>query len=232
MVTLLSEKQEEVLKSINRFGIITSTQLSKFLKGRISHVSVYAAIEKLKNLGFIESEKHGKNLIIYMKPSGVSYLGSNLTPFRNINYSQLKHQLVMNDCILGMKNFFLRKEMVFKFQTERELRSRFIETNFSKSQKRDSTLIKKIPDRIPDFVVMEEDKKIAYEVELSQKSGKRYIQKMNMYHSEILSGRYQRVRYLCESSHIRNVVAKYAKQEQLNNQHMDLTLVKEVISIG
>lgn len=232
MINLLGEKQEEVLKAINRFGLITARQLSEFLKGKVSHVTVYTAKDKLKKLGFIESEKHGRNLILYMRPSGVEYLGSSLTPFRNINYSQLKHTLSMNECILGLKRFKESKNLPFHFKTERELRSQYLSTNFDKKQRRDTTLLKSIPDRIPDFLVIEGERKIAHEVELTQKSQKRYVRKMNMYHSELLNGKYQKVRYMCESDHIKQVVATVAKSEALTSDHLELMLVKQVIDIA
>ena len=39
---LLTEKQRWVLEGINRFGVITSTQLINYLEGDISSVSIYA----------------------------------------------------------------------------------------------------------------------------------------------------------------------------------------------
>ncbi|GIN14625.1 hypothetical protein J26TS2_44920 [Shouchella clausii] len=231
MVNLLGDKQEIVLKAIDRFGVITARQLSEFLKGSVSHVTVYTAKEKLQKLGFIEMEKHGRNLILYMRPTGVEYLGSSLTPFRNINYSQLKHQLTMIECILGLKRFKEKKGERFDFRTERELRSHYLATNFNKSQRRNTTLLKSIPDRIPDFLVIEGDRKIAHEVELTQKSQKRYVRKMNMYHTELMNGRYQKVRYMCESDHIKRVVANIAKSEAFTPEHLELMLVKQVVNI-
>ena len=117
-MNLLSEKQEYILKSINRFGVITSTQLIDFLKGKVSHVSVYNSKKKLISLGFIEEEKIGYQLVLYMKPRGVDYLGSSLTAFTKINVSMLKHQLWMNDCILAFKSLADKKGQPFEFITK------------------------------------------------------------------------------------------------------------------
>jgi hypothetical protein len=224
-MTLLAEKQEEVLQMINRFGVITTTQLSTFLKGNISHVTVYHTKRKLLSLGFLTEEKIGYQLILAMRPSGVEYLGSSLTRFTKLNYSLLKHQLIMNDCILALKKISESTGQPFEFITERELRSEYIERNFSKSDRRNTTLLKKIADRIPDFVQVENGEKIACEVELTRKSSKRYFEKMNRYRNEILNGHYNQVRYLCENETIRDTIITYANQAGMESHMLQLELI-------
>jgi hypothetical protein len=231
-MNLLAEKQEEVLQVINRFGVITTTQLSAFLKGNISHVTVYQTKRKLLSLGFLTEEKIGYQLILAMRPSGVEYLGSSLTRFTKFNYSTLNHQLVMIDCILALKNIAEKTGQPFEFITERELRSEYIEQNFSKADRRNTTLLKRIADRIPDFVLLENGERIACEVELTRKSSKRYIEKMNRYRNEILNGQYNQVRYLCENECIRDTVISYAQQTGIVSDMLQLELIRRLLQFA
>jgi hypothetical protein len=231
-MNLLAEKQEEVLQVINRFGVITTTQLSAFLKGSISHVTIYQTKRKLLSLGFLTEEKIGYQLILAMRPSGVEYLGSTLTRFTKFNYSTLNHQLVMNDCILALKYIAKKTGQPFEFITERELRSEYIEQNFSKSDRRNTTLLKRIADRIPDFVLLENDERIACEVELTRKSSKRYIEKMNRYRNEILNGQYNQVRYLCENESICDTVISYAQQTGIVSNMLQLELIRRLLQFA
>ncbi len=229
---LLGGKQEVVLESINRFGVITSTELIDFLKGNVSHVAVYNARKKLLSLGFIGEEKIGYQLILYMKPSGVEYLGSELTAFTKINYSMLKHQLIMNDCIIAFQTLSRKKGTDFKFITERELRSRYLRQNFSKEERQNTTLLKTVPDRIPDFVLFENGKKIACEVELTQKSSKRYSRKFLRYKDEILNGEYDVIRYLCENEQILQTVESYASENGLDQSMFQRELIGRLMDIA
>lgn len=220
------------MKAIDRFGVITSAQLSEYLSGVISHVTVYNTRPKLLKLGFIGEEKIGRTLVLHMKPSGVEFLGSQLTPFTKISYGNLNHQLMMNDCLLALKFIAAKQNKPFEFITERELRSLYLEQNFSKADRQNTTKLKSIPDRIPDFVLIENGQKIAHEVELTQKSRKRYIKKFAMYTNEILNGRYAKVRYLCESQHIREVVTEVAKQENFRPDALQLELIERLMSVA
>jgi hypothetical protein len=231
-MNLLAEKQEEVLQVINRFGVITTTQLSAFLKGSISHVTIYHTKRKLLSLGFLTEEKIGYQLILAMRPSGVEYLGSSLTRFTKFNYSTLNHQLVMNDCILALKYIAEKTGQPFEFITERELRSEYIEQNFSKADRRNTTLLKRIADRIPDFLLLENGERIACEVELTRKSSKRYIEKMNRYRNEILNGQYNQVRYLCENECIRDTVISYAQQTGIVSNMLQLELIRRLLQFA
>ncbi|MDN4072903.1 hypothetical protein [Fictibacillus terranigra] len=231
-MNLLAQKQEEVLQVINRFGVITSTQLSEFLKGSISHVTVYQTKRKLLSLGFLTEEKIGYHLILAMRPSGVDYLGSSLTPFTKFNYSLLKHQLIMNNSLLALKQITEKTGQPFEFITERELRSDYIRQNFTKADRRNTTLLKRISDRIPDFVVVEQGSKIACEVELTRKSSKRYLEKMRRYKEEMLNGQYQQVRYLCENESIRNAVISYAHQAGIDSNMLQLELVGRLLQFA
>lgn len=214
---LLGPKQQIILQTINRFGVMTSTQLISFLKGEVSHMTVYKAKDKLNKLGFTFEEKIGRQLILFVRPSGVTFLSSSLTPFTKVNYSMLTHQLLMNDAILALKVIAQRKEKCFTFITERELRSSYLDVNFNERQRQNTTLLKKVPDRIPDFVVEEENNRIAYEVELTQKSSKRYIEKMRLYKDEVLNGQYDEIRYLCDTNQIKETVDTYALKEGLGD---------------
>ncbi|MCP3029665.1 hypothetical protein [Halobacillus sp. A5] len=226
---LLTDKQRQVLEGINRFGVITSTQLIHYLEGQVSSVSIYSTKKVLVNLGFIAEEKIGYHRLLYVRPRGVHFLGSELTPFSRVNYKQLEHQLSMNDCLLSYKNAAELRGISFEFMTERELRSQYIHDNFSSSDRKDAQKINKVADRIPDGIVFENVKKIALEVELTQKASKRYIHKLARYKDEILNGQYDMVRYVCESKKIQNTVGKYAKEEGFTSSMLQLHLREGVV---
>lgn len=209
--------------------MITSTQLSEYLKGKISYVTVYAAKPRLVDLGFIAEEKIGRVLILYMRPSGVDYLGSTLTPFTKINYAGLKHQLIMNDCLLALRSLAIKKGASFEFITERELRSQYLEQNFTLADRKNTTLLKKLPDRIPDFVVTENGEQVAHEVELTQKSYKRLLRKFDTYTGEILNGRYSKIRYLCYSDVIRQAVTRAATAQNFRKDALQLELIERLM---
>src|SRR5699024_1377233 len=135
-------------------------------------------------MGFITEDKVGYDGVLSIRPSGVDYLGSDLTKFTKINYSLLNHNLLCNDAILKSIYLATKNNFDFSFLTERELRSNFIKNNFTLEQKKDTKLIKLIPDRIPDFVCYIGDECIAYEVELNQKSKRRYQDKFKRYYDE------------------------------------------------
>ncbi|WP_221568961.1 hypothetical protein [Alkalihalobacillus sp. TS-13] len=227
---LLTKKQSSVLKSIDRFGVITSTQLIHFLKEEMSYVTVYSTKKILLNLGLIAEEKIGYHLLLYIRPRGVHYLGSDLTPFSRVNYKQLQHQLSMNDCLLAFLDMAHSRNVSFDFMTERELRSRFITDNFSDADRKNSMKLQKVADRVPDGIVWEDGKKIALEVELTQKSSKRYEEKLLRYRDEILNGQYRLVRYVCEDRHIQKTVATHAKREGFSPDMLQLDLIDIVLA--
>ena len=229
---LLSKKQEAILESINRFGVITSTQLTEFLKGTVSHVTIYNSREKLSSLGFIGEEKIGYQLIMYVKPRGVEYLNSELTAFTKLNLTMLKHQLIMNDCILAFQQLERKNNQELEFITERELRSAYLKNNFTKQQRQDTTLLKKVPERIPDFVLIEKGKRIACEVELTQKSAKRYNRKFARYKDELLNGDYDIVRYLCDDEQIMRTVEQYASEAGFNQSMFQRELIGRLLDIA
>lgn len=232
VVRLLTEKQEVVLATINRFGVISLTQVAEYLKGQISHVSVYSTKDKLLKLGMIKAEKIGKPLILYIKPTGVEYLGNTLTPFTKINFSTLQHQLTMNDCILALKRLTEKRGDTFNFISERELRSQYLDQNFSPAERRNATLLKRVPDRIPDFVVEDDEGGIAYEVELTRKTSKRYLRKMERYKDEILNGRYRQVRYLCENEKIRQAVTEQAQKADVPPHMLQIEMIGRLLQVG
>lgn len=229
MSYLLSEKQSLVLQTVDRFGVLTSSQLTRFLKGKVSHVSVYDAKRKLVQLGFLSEEKLGRHLIIFIRPRGVSYLGSNLTTFTKLNYTLLNHTTVMNDCIIELLYQDKVDGAFPTFHTEREIRSNFIEQNFDLGDKKDPTKLKNIPERIPDFIIIEDGKRIAYEVELTQKAKKRYVRKFELYRSQLLNNEYNMIVYLCASESTLEMIEKVLQELNMDPNHVRLELIDELI---
>lgn len=138
----------------------------------------------------------------------------------------------MNDCLLTFKKLTNEKNQKLHFLTERELRSEYLDQNFTKNERKNPTKLKQVADRIPDFVIMEGERRIAYEVELTQKSAKRYLEKMKRYQDEIMKGRYSRVRYLCETDQIKKTVITHAKRAGVESNMLQLDLIGRLLAIG
>lgn len=231
-MSLLTEKQELVLRQINQFGVLAVTQLTALLSDKCSHVTVYNSKQKLVRLGLVAEEKIGYQSVVSVRPSGVDYLGSSLTAFTKINYTMLKHQLLSVDVILALIALEKKRGGEFSFITERELRSDYLDANFNLEQRRNTKLLKTVPDRIPDFVFVSGGKRIAYEVELTQKTGKRYQEKLQRYQDEILNAEYAAVRYLCETDRIRETVITNAAAVQFPKEFLQVELIGRLLEIA
>lgn len=225
---LLSEKQHTVLDAVNRFGVLTSTQLTTFLKGRVSHVSVYDAKKKIVKLGFMAEEKVGRHLILYIRPKGVTHLGSNLTAFTKLSYTYLNHTIIMNDCVLELLQKYQVDKVFPIFYTERELRSNFIRQNFDLEDKTDPAKLKAIPERIPDFVIETDKEAIAYEVELTQKAKKRYVRKLEMYLPLLSGHKYDKVQYLCAYPKTLEMIENVAQDLSIHQDYIRYDLIENV----
>ena len=93
-------------------------------------------------------------------------------------------------------------------------------------------MLKKVPDRIPDFVLIEKGRKVACEVELTQKSAKRYNRKFSRYKDEILNGDYDVVRYLCDDEPIMRTVEEYASAAGLDSSMFERELIRRLLDIA
>ncbi|WP_424475704.1 hypothetical protein [Oceanobacillus kimchii] len=144
----------------------------------------------------------------------------------------LQHQITMNDCILAFKKLSESRSVPFEFISERELRSNYLTQNFSKEQRRNTTMLKKVPDRIPDFVLIEGSKKIACEVELTVKSKKRYEEKFERYKDEILNNEYSIIRYLCSDEKIIQTVDVFAADAGLDRSMFQRELIRRLVDSG
>src|SRR5699024_12087912 len=120
---VLTKRQRNILEVINRFGIITSTQLIEYLVGQVSHDTVYNAIKKLKELNLVAVEKVSYSSVVYIRPTGVRFLDSNMSKFTVISYANLEHHLLCNDVILEIIKIYNKKVDVYSFFTLMKLRS-------------------------------------------------------------------------------------------------------------
>lgn len=232
MNKLLTDRQELVLLTIDRFGHISSTQLCRFLRNEMSYVTVYAALKRLRYLGLIEGQKIGFKLLLCIKPKGTKFMGSNLSPFTKAKIYDLNHLLLMNDCLLALKHTEDQRGREFRFITERELRSRYIENFLTRAERKIPGNVKSIPERIPDFVVQDELGDIAYEIELTQKASKRYIKKLERYKGQCINGDYRLVRYICSTDRILDVVKVAASKASFPKEMLQFGTVKAVLQHG
>src|SRR5690625_3106097 len=229
---LLTKRQRNVLELINRFGIITSTQLIEYLKGHVSHVTVYTAIKKLKELNLVAVEKIGYDSVVYVRPTGVSFLDSDMPKFTVISYANLENHLLCNDVILSLIKISEQRGSEYSFVTERELRSEFIDNRVPPGKEHDSRVLKDVPNRIPDLIFTMDGDVGAYEVELNRKSSKRYLKKLSRYEDEILNKKYDFVFYVCESEEIQNTVVANAKKVKFPSNMLQIDLLGRLLKFA
>lgn len=234
----LTDKQKRVLEIINRFGVMNSTQLLEIFEGEISAPAIYATKKKLVKMDFINEEKLGLKLIIWIRPGGVKFLGSELTSFSKISYSRLGHQFIMNDCLIKTYKRYLQNEKVEKVEyvTEREIRTEYIETHLSYKEKRDSNKLQEVYNLIPDFILKfttnDTVYKVAYEIELTSKTKARYDRKFKQYQEQIRRGDFSKVFYICEHQSTIKLIESIASQYLHRGQHYGLINLSEVIKGG
>jgi len=229
---VLTRRQRNILEVINRFGIITSTQLIEYLVGQVSHDTVYNAIKKLKELNLVAVEKVSYSSVVYIRPTGVRFLDSNMSKFTVISYANLEHHLLCNDVILALIKISKQRGAEYSFVTERELRSEFIDKEVPRGKEHDSRVLRGIPDRIPDLIFTMGGDVGAYEVELNRKSSKRYIEKLSRYEDEILNKKYDFVFYVCESEEIQNTVVANAKKVKFPSDMLQIDLLGRLLKFA
>ncbi|MEK5009589.1 hypothetical protein MHI11_20740 [Bacillus sp. FSL K6-3312] len=204
---ILSEKRRKVVEAIDRFGVITSVQLERFLKD-MGVMTIYRARAQGEELGFVETKTFGRRKVLCITKSGSKFIG-HIGSAAGLSYSTLQHDLTVNDVIFSLLERYAAKGTEFSFKTEREL-TRELVLSLSVEQARKPNALRHIAQEVPDFLLVNSERRFAFEVELSRKTSARIEKKMHQYKKSIQNGLYDRVFYICKEDAIRNQVHAFA----------------------
>lgn len=210
---MLSKKRFEILKLIDKHGIMTRKQILKYVQ--IANLNLLKGLKVLEEHEFIATYKLARGYAHYITKKGSEYVGEiNFGYVKSggrPNLAILEHNLLLNDCILQgidyIKNNATEKELGnIEIITERQqLAEVFLDLDW---KKRTATSDKRqVRNRIPDFLL-----KFTYggrefihacEVELSQKNKARLTAKLRWLKEQIDLGNYTHVVYFCNSQSVK-----------------------------
>ena len=184
---MLTEKDKEMLSLIERWGYMSAVDLCKFLDR--SNNAVVVRLKKLLNYELIKKVRYGYSF---------QYLALNKKRIDIINFE--------HDKIAKYLALYLSKKYMCGYNTLYELRSE------AKIHEGITGLTKKIPD----FILVKDGKKIAVEVELSQKPLKRQRLIIDKYIYILHNKEYMQVLYYCASQAIYDRIQLITKEKNIS----------------
>lgn len=191
----LTNRRYELLNFINRCGIISLKQLSKVFTS-MTRQTLYSARKQLIDLGYIEEITFSTEKLYIITNKGTKECNYYLKGL-NFNSVILNHSLIVNDILINeiLNNTFED----FNYKTERDIKQSYYVSG---------TFHKNILDKIPDFIILNGEKQIAFEVELSLKKMQRLERKINDYFNLIIDETYIKVVYVCGNEEVKNHLLK------------------------
>lgn len=224
---VLNESQIYILDCINKFGVLTTQQLIKYIDGKFSDVYIYKIITHFEELEIIKKEKLGKRKYFFLLQEGFKLSSNPMHIFRTIKLSELNHDLQVNDFLIQQSLELKNQSTVDDFEvlTEREIVYEHLSEADRKSHRQfgstnKSNLVRNIKRNVPDGIVSYTSEgtttNIAYELELNQKYVSRYRQKMKDYRNEFLQGRYDALIYMCNGKAIERKIQSVLDELDIN----------------
>ncbi|MDT9027513.1 hypothetical protein [Rossellomorea yichunensis] len=213
---VVSDKRMKVLRLIDRFGVIGVTQLETY--SGMAIMTIYRARKQLEELNFIENKSFGRQKVCVITKEGSDYVGS-LKFGGPSGFSSLQHDLTVAEILFIMKKRYLEQGKDLDFKTERELTREYTLTLANQNQPMRWDYMAK---NVPDFSLFNEERRVAYEVELSSKTNARIIRKMKQYQELINSGHYTHVIYLCKDQTILKSIQQSADGVGVKNLRASL----------
>lgn len=229
---LLTNKQKNVLTSINDWGVLTVEQIKRncgITKGYISKI-----LNFLLDRGLIKRMSYGKRMYVYyITKTGSLYVGkigrgytsSNKEP----NLLMLKHTLLLSDVCWYYQNFYSQKGFSYSYKSEREIYSeQLLNSQISTRERRDLRYT------LPDFVFTLEKEGIvkyrtAVELELTPKNFKRWEKKLSKYKKEIEQGKYTNVLYVTDDPSTEHRLRAVSKKVEIQLNFASLETIQEQI---
>jgi hypothetical protein len=185
---IYKKRDGEMLMWVNGFGCVTAGQVVEWMG--VSNATGYVRVKKLVEGGYLERRKilHKEARVHWITKQAEQVIGDDLIRLRNVSLGTYFHDLLLVDLSL-----FLEKKTGYQFVPERRLR---IEN--------DGFVIGK-NGRIPDGVLITEDKPIAIELELSVKGKRRLSNILNNY---MMNFEYSEVWYFTNNQYVFNAITK------------------------
>ncbi|MBW7636356.1 hypothetical protein K1I48_23330 [Bacillus licheniformis] len=210
---VLSEKRRKVVEAIDRFGVITSVQLERYLKD-LGVMTIYRARAQGEELGFVETKAFGRRKVLCITKKGSNFIGR-IGSAASAGYSTLQHDLTVNDVIFSLLERYAAQGKDFGFKTERELVQELL-LSMSVEQTRKPNALRHVAQEVPDFILVNSERRFAFEVELSRKTSARIQKKMNQYKKSLQNGLYDRVFYICKEDAIKKHIQAFASSVGVN----------------
>lgn len=219
----LSEKRRELLKVIDRYGILTREQILERVD--IAYKNMVYAVKQLEELEYIATYKLARGYAHYITKLGSEYIGAiNFGYVKNSkkepNLATIEHNLLVNDCILEDMAYIREQlgDIHINITTEREQLAETI-LNLDLRQRtptQSKSLKMKMRNRIPDYLLSFENQGAtitnAYELELSRKTKSALRAKLLWYKDEIQRKTYTNVWYVVQQASVKNHVQTNAEQ--------------------
>lgn len=212
----LTERDLQIIDFLFKVNFATLEQVAKYLKTD-KEQSLYIRLNQLSKKEYVAGEK-----IFYSEPQ-VYAPGKKAKEVVNTDLSIPKvipnlyqHTLKVVDLFLLLKNDPGISDII----TEPELiRQKLSDIKPGESRPKGESFY-----NIPDLVMVKNERRIAYEVELSKKARKRVQQKIDFYSK---SREYYQVFYLCGSEGVKNLIADEVQKMRLS--HIEIVMYDEFL---
>lgn len=194
----LSGKRYKVIEAIDRFGVVTTEQLKRYLSD-VHFNTIYRARQQGLDLGYIHERVYGMRKLTGITDRGAKLIGKNLKGV-SLGNDDMHHQLISNQVLFSFLDEY--KDSDVSFQTERDIITEMQFTLPMEELKKPNKM-RHIRREIPDFTLIIDGQVIAIEVEISRKTNKRIEEKLKKYKN---SNQYDSIFYICGNDYIRKAV--------------------------
>ena len=196
----LTDEDKKLISLIEKWGEMKIEDVQEWLEKKNRNAVVWR-LNRLVENGILKREKTVFGFYVY-------------TPlkFKGVDVASYEHDQIVKKLCLK-----LSKELNCDYLTVRELRS---------LARRDMGIVG-LSVKVPDFILLKGEKKIAIEVELTQKNLKRQRELIEKYVSQLQKGEYMQVFYYCGSQAIKDRLDKITTEKNVSN-HIIAKLLENV----
>lgn len=219
---ILSEKRIELLKVLDKYGILTRKQISNHIELTYRHL--LAGLKVLEELEFIGKYKLARGYAHFITKKGSEYIGEfnfgYVKSGGSPNLAILEHNLLVNDCIVQAISNLRNRGIEGNIETiteRQQLSEIFLELDLRKgtsNQKQSQKMLTR--SRVPDFILtFEHNSKIynyAYEVELSRKNTTRLKNKFLWLKEQLVNKSYSTINYMCRDEKMEKFISQNAEK--------------------
>lgn len=224
-VNMFSNKRYKVIEAIDKFGVITSLQLEKYL-GNVSRTTIFRARQQAINLGYVQERSYGGRSLIAITAKGAKFIGHNYKGESLLN-DDMYHRVISNEVLFTFIDDYRSKGVEYlQYDTERDiLRDMQLSLSFNELNK--PNRVKNLIKEIPDIILYINDYKIAIEIELSPKTNYRLEKKLNRYKESLKNDKYSSVVYVCSNEYIKQSLEKVSNHL---NVEINFMMLEDIIN--